>query len=161
MKLKDVHPASQISAHNLRKHPDEHHLPWLYDLHHVRRHNAAAQHTEQMEELCDRHQNVSRAIQIELRDDRIVVRPMFKRLARNQPRGVGGRNVKQVNVVAIRAVEEVSDVLRCIFVDVAKVDGELVVAALFLERMRNFNPIVNVRHVFDGRFAVDFALHRT
>lgn len=122
------------------------------------RHDAAAQHTEQMEELCDCHQNVPRAIQVELRDDRIIVRPMLERLARNQSRAVGGRNVEQVNIITVRAIKKVMKVLMCVFVNVAEVNGERVVTTFLLEGMGDFNPIVDASYIVDGWFAVDLAL---
>lgn len=83
---------------------------------------------------------------------------MLERLARNQSRAVGGRNVEQVNIITVRAIKKVMKVLMCVFVNVAEVNGERVVTTFLLEGMGDFNPIVDASYIVDGWFAVDLAL---
>lgn len=120
MKLEDVDPPGEVSADDLCYHSDEHALTWLNKLHHVRRHDSATENTEQMEKLRCGDENVSGAIQIELRYNRSVDWVFLEVLTGNDVRCVQLSFVENVDVGG-GSVEEVENVLLSAFINVAHI----------------------------------------
>lgn len=107
-----------------RYHSNQHNPPWLDIFEHIGRHNPSAEYAKQMEKLSNRDENISWAIQIELRDDWGVRRFVLETFARNQSRRIFQGHVEQVDVIC-GVVEEVFDMLLSIFINIAGFEARL------------------------------------
>lgn len=97
------------------------------------RQNASRQHTEQMEELRDRHQNISRTHQIILRNHRMELSLMLKLLAGNNI-GLDGLGLLPHPwfILLMGIVKVVMSMFLSIFVDVAEIYGKFLILHLLL-----------------------------
>lgn len=99
----------------------------------IKRQNTARQYTEQMEELCSSHKYVSRAHQIIIGNDGLVLGMMHKVLARNNVADISLWFLPGMSMLHL--VEIVLGMLFGILVYITVVDVELLIDGFLFEWM--------------------------